>query len=357
MKKPIRATVCLALLATGVFPFLAGCGKAPETEVPEPLVIASYGGAYQESQRKAIFDAFEAQRGIEIRDVTYSGEYAKIAAMVETGNYEWDVVDVESPLLFRGAKEGILEKIDYDVVQKDELYPWAANDFGVANIVYSNVIAYSLYAFPEGTPHPTSWQEFWDVERFPGKRALRDNPVVTLEAALLADGVAPEDLYPLDVDRAFRSLDRIKPHVQVWWESGDQPPQLLAAGEVALSSAYNGRIWAASHRDNLPVAEEWGQGIMDSDWWIVPRDLPKDRRRLAMEFIAFAIQARLQADQTRYVPYGPTNTAALAAVDAESRLHLPTAPENLAQQLRLDPQWWAENEAAVLDRWNRWRRE
>jgi putative spermidine/putrescine transport system substrate-binding protein len=343
----LSSLVCLVLQGS--------CG--PKEAAGPTLTIASYGGAYQDSQRAAFFEPFRKERNVRLVEVSHAGEYSKLKAMVETGNYEWDVVDAESRLVYRGANEGILERIDYSVVPKDELLPWAVHEYGVANIVYSNIIAYSLKEFPAGKPHPTTWGEFWDVEKFPGRRGLEKRPHLTLEAALLADGVAPEELYPLDVERAFRSLDRLRPSVAVWWDAGAVPPQLLANEEVVLTSAYNGRIWSAVHEENIPIAVEWGQGIMDSDWWVVPRGLPEERRRLAMEFIAFAVRAERQAEQVRRIPYGPTNRLTLDMVPPEMKAHLPTAEENIKKQVWLDSAWWAENEAEVLRRWNLWRLE
>lgn len=336
-------TILLVTLCIG----LVACEKK---QPKGTITVCSYGGAYQESQQKAFFEPAEKEIGITVKDTSYNGEFAKIKAMVETGNVTWDVVDVETSMVIRGAEEGILEPIDYNLINKDQLIPDSVHPYGIGDVVWSTVLAYSTKKYPKGTPHPTTWAEFWDVEKFPGPRALRKSPKANLEFALLADGVPKDKLYPLDVDRAFRSLDKIKPHITVWWEAGDQPRQLLSDGEVVLTSAYNGRIWAAI-QDGEPVAIEWGEAIMDLDWWVVPKGAKKD---LAMRFLAFATSPKQQALQTKYIAYGPTNKEAIKLVDQKTAPDLPTEPTNLAKQFTMNNEWWAKHEAEVTERWNAW---
>jgi putative spermidine/putrescine transport system substrate-binding protein len=315
------------------------------------LVIASYGGAYQDSQRKAYFDAFAKQFNVTIVEETHSGELAKIRAMVESGNVNWDVVDVETHMVFRGADLNLYEPIDYNVVDKTKLLPEAIHPNGVGTMYWSTVIAYNTQVFPPDKPRPTTWAEFWDIKKFPGPRCLRKNPVSTLEFALLADGVKPENLYPLDVDRAFRSLDKIKDSVKVWWETGSQPPQLLANKDVVLSSVFSGRI-AAAAKEGQPLAFEWNQGMLDLDWWVIPRGTKN--KDLAMKFIAFASSAQQQALQTNYIPYGPVNTEAFSLIPTAVRPELPTNPENKSKQFVVNAKWWAEHEKEIQERWEAW---
>ncbi len=189
------------------------------------------------------------------------------------------------------------------------------------------------------------------MKAFPGARALRRDPRGNLEFALLADGVKPADLYPLDVDRAFRSLDRIKDHVAVWWVAGAEPAELLASGKVALASVWNGRAHNAAVEGG-PVAVEWNQGMLDSDAWVIPRN--SRHPELARRLIAFATEPGRQADNTKYIPYGPVNRQAMSRIPADVAAELPTSPANLAVQFKLDSRWWADNEAQVLKRWNAW---
>ncbi len=346
---PIALFLLTALLAC-----TAACNRSQDqTAAVRELTICSYGGSFQEAQRKAFYEPFEKETGIRVREAQWSGEYAKLKAMVAAGSPAWDLVNgAESSTIIRGAREGILAPIDYTGIDRTKFYPGAVTDYSVAFDFYSTVLAYSAQTYPAGKAHPTTWADFWNTKRFPGGRSLRKDPRTTLEFALLADGVPMQKLYPLDVDRAFRSLDRIAPSVTVWWSSGHQPAQLLADKEVAFVSAFNGRIWTAATQDKMPVDVEWNQGALDTDSWVVPRGARHYKE--AMDFIRYTCRADVQLRLTKYINYGPTLPEAYANLDAATRAILPTSPENRPKQFVFDAQWWADNESVVLERWNKW---
>jgi putative spermidine/putrescine transport system substrate-binding protein len=321
------------------------------SQTQRELVVVSYGGSYQEAQAKAFVQPFAERYDVNVREEIWNGDFASLRAMVESGDVTWDVVGVDDYMVLRGAAEGLLEKIDYSRVSTDELIPEAVHDYGVASAYYSTVLAYNTDRYSGADAHPVGWSQFWDVQRFPGPRTLRNNPVATLELALLASGVPKDELYPLDVDRAFSSLDQIKADVTVWWEAGAQPAQLLAAGDVWLGSAWNGRIYSAAQAGQ-PVALDWEGGIMSSDWWVIPRGAKNSD--VAQDFIAFASSAVPQAALPTLIPYGPVNQIAIQKLTPGVLQNLPTAPENLAKQVVIDAQWWNENLAQVLERWNAW---
>ncbi len=349
-------TTLRRILIGVLFPVLcAGCpGERQEGRAPQEreLVVVSFGGAYQEAQREAFFGPFAREYDVTIREQSWSGsgELARLKDMVESGNVVWDVVTVEAYQVLSGAEQGLYEMVDYSKLPKDELLPEAIHDYGVATSFFSTVLAYKADAYTSGM-HPVGWAEFWDVAKYPGPRALRRDPVGNLEFALLAAGVPKDNLYPLDVDKAFRSLDRIRDHVAVWWDTGEQPAELLGSGEVVLASAWNGRIYNAAVAGK-PVALDWEGGIVNSDWWVIPRGAKN--KDIAQEFIAFASSAEAQAQLPRYIPYGPVNTKAIERIPPEILADLPTAPVNLAKQVVIDIQWWHKNQPAVLERWNGW---
>ncbi|MBN1942757.1 MAG: ABC transporter substrate-binding protein [Phycisphaerae bacterium] len=354
----MRTLYWFVLLVSAWGIVLGGCdgdGSSGEKKTPETLRISTHGGAYRESQEKAFFQPYSKITGITVVVETQEANlYDKLKADVSSNQERWDVVFTVGYVIFRAMHDGLLEPIDYSVVNKDNLLPWAANSLGVAGVVYSTVLSYNTNAFPDAENRPTCWRDFFDVKRFPGPRSLREGPAGNLEIALLADGVDPDKLYPLDVERALRKLDEIKPYIKVWWKKGSEPPKRLAEGDVVLSSAYNGRIWAA-RQAGAPLQIEWNQGLLDSAWWVVPKGLPEDRRRRAMHFIAFASRAEPQANQARIITYGPTNIYAVGKMPEDMQDDLPTEEENLKKQIRLDNEWWAENENAVLKRWNEWK--
>jgi putative spermidine/putrescine transport system substrate-binding protein len=253
-----------------------------------------------------------------------------------------------------GCEEGLYELFDWSIVGgEDSFIPAAVHECGVGTIVWSTALSYDNSRLQEA---PQSWADFWDVETFPGMRGLRRGPKFALEFALMADGVPPEEVYevlrtPEGVDQAFAKLDELRPHV-IWWESGAQPPQLLASGEVVMTAAYNGRIDAANRNDGRDFGVVWPGSIYSVDSWVILRDSPNMEE--AKEFIAFASQPQRQALLPRYIAYGPTHKDAVAEVEAELQADLPTAPENLAGALAVDGEFWVENIDRLTERFNNW---
>ena len=207
--------------------------------------------------------------------VEYNGEQAKIKAMVETKKVTWDVVEVESPDVARGCDEGLFEKLDYSKIgSKSDFIPAAVSDCGIGIFVWSTVMAYDGDKLKTA---PTTWADFWDTKKIPGKRAMRKGARYNLEFALMADGVKPADVYKVlatkdGADRAFKKLSELKPSIQ-WWEAGAQPPQFLVAGDVVMATAYNGRIDAAN-REGKNLKITWTGGIYDLDYWVITKGTP-----------------------------------------------------------------------------------
>ena len=254
----------------------------------DDLTITSWGGAYQESQRKAFFEPYIAA-GNKITEAEYNGETAKVRAMVEANAVTWDVVDVDTQTALAGCAEGTFETIDWGKLGLDRSQFIGADitDCAVPNILYSTVAAYDTTK----TQAPANlFEALYDTTKYPGKRALQKSPFVNLEWALMADGVAPADVYkvlgtPEGVDRAFKKLDTIKKDV-IWWESGSQGPQLLADGQVVFATSWNGRFFNAIKTDKKPFKIIWDHQAPDYDWWAIPKGTPKVDA--AYRFITFA---------------------------------------------------------------------
>ncbi len=315
----------------------------------QTLVFASWGGDLQNAQRKSHLDAFEKETGIKIIDDS-TVSFGKLKAMVESKNVEWDVVDLGERHVIVGGREGLLEPLDYKIINKDLLFPQASREFGVASFYYTHGIGYSTRTFSLQN-HPRTWAEFWDVKKFPGPRTLRDNPKDDLEFALMADGVAPNKLYPLEVDRAFRSLDKIKPYVAKWWTSGNQPAQLLTDGEVVAAGVWHGRVITVKDQ-GAKVDIEFNQAMLLSDWFAVPRGAKN--RELAMKFIQFTCQAKQQALFSNLITYSPANPKAFEYISKERAAILPTSPENIKKVVPGNEDWWGNNFNAMEERWKAW---
>lgn len=322
----------------------------------DDLTVVSWGGAYQDSVRKAFFEPFmKESSGDKIIEEEFNGEIAKVRAMVESGNVTWDVVENDSMTTLASCAEGIVEKIDWDKLglKRDDFISADASDCVVPSILYSTVLAYDTSKVKEA---PTSISAFFDLEKYPGKRGLQKSPFINLEWALIADGVDVKDVYnvlstPEGVDRAFAKLDTIKKDV-VWWEAGAQPPQLLADGQVILTSAWNGRIYKAVHEDKKPFAVLWDHQALDWQGWNVVKG--SKHRDTAYKFIALAGRADRQADQTNYISYGPGNKNAIANTNPKIAPDLPTNPENMKTGFIVNAKFWGDNLDALRERFNVW---
>ncbi|MEA9391025.1 ABC transporter substrate-binding protein [Acerihabitans sp. TG2] len=319
----------------------------------ETLTVVSFGGQNKNAQEKAFYQPFTAAGNGDIQAGEYNGEMAKIRAMVQTGQVGWDIVEVEGPELRRGCDEGLFEPLDWSKLgDKAGYVTGSATECGAGIFLWSTVLTYDAQKLKTA---PTSWADFWNVKEFPGKRGLRKSAKFTLEIALLADGVKREDVYPLlatkaGVDRAFRKLDQLKPDIQ-WWESGAQPLQWLVAGDVVMSSAYNGRVGAAA-KEGHEFKMVWDNSLYDLDSWAIVKGSP--HKALAEKFIAFANQSENQKVFAENIPYGPTNKKTIALLDPALAANLPTAPANLAHALPVDTKFWIEHGEDLEQRFNAW---
>ena len=334
----------------------------------DSVTVVSWGGAYTEACRRALFEPFTAETGIEVRVDSFNGGLAQIRAQVETGNVHWDLVDLEFADVVRACDEGLAELIGVDQLPpapdgtpaREDYYEGTYSDCGGGGVYYSGVVAYNREGFPGAKP--SKLEDFFDLERFPGRRGMRRSPVVTLEMALMADGVPPEQVFGVldteeGVDRAFRKLDEIKDEV-VWWEAGAQPPQMLADREVALSTAYNGRIFNAQVVEGQPFEIIWDGQVLDFGQLVMVAGTPN--YEAARRFLLFASRVESMAAIGRYISYSPTRRSGLdligthLATGVEMRPHLPGAPENLVRALRNDPLWWADHHEEMTERFSAW---
>ena len=332
------------------------------------ITVVSWGGSYARSSVKAYHDRFVEETGIQIKLDEYNGGLAQIRAQAETGNVSWDVVDMEAGDALLGCDEGLLETADYDSLPPAPDGTSAAEDFldvfdvecGVKNLIYSTVYAYNDTLFPGQKPETMA--DFFDLEKFPGRRGMRRTPNTNLEFALVADGVAAGEVYEVlstqeGIARAFRKLDTVKSQV-VWWEAGAQPPQMLADGEVVMSTAFNGRIFNAWALEKQPLTIVWDGQVLATGYQVIVAGTPK--LELARQFVAFATSTRSLANLTKYISYGPLRRSSLALVDKheetgiEMEPHLPNAPQNIANAVLEDPEWWADNQDEMNERFAAW---
>lgn len=330
----------LALMgAVSMVPWL----DATPAQAASQLVFASGGGKLEETYKKTVFSAFKEKTSNDI--VTTANEGAKLKAMVEQGQVEWDMMQGPAEQLIVFGRQGLFEPIDYTNIDKANMLPGAANEF----FALTDVAAYNIgwnTANLKG-PAPQNWAEVWAYD---GRIGLWKKPFQTLEVALLADGVALADLYPLDIERAFKSLDKIKSKI-VWWERGAQGAQVFLDGEVDVGAIWNGRVHQPK-LDGAPVDFNFNQAIFVNDAWAVPKGAP--HKKEAMELLALALSPEQQAAFARELPYGPVNRAALALLDDKTKAALPSSDENYQKGRLLDLAFWADNSQAAIEKFNSW---
>ncbi|WP_095588873.1 ABC transporter substrate-binding protein [Actibacterium ureilyticum] len=355
----MKKTLVLTTALTG----LAFTASAAE------VTVMSWGGAYTKSQVEAYHKPFTAETGITVNSVDADNPATPIKAQVEAGNVSVDVADVELSDAIRLCDEGLLEEIDTTLLTAapdgtpatEDFIDGSLHDCAVANIVWTTLIGYDKDKL--GGTEPTSIADFFDLEKYPGKRGMRKAAKTTLEMALMGDGVPAAEVYEVlatdeGVDRAFAKLDSIKDEV-IWWEAGAQPPQLLADGEVTMTVVWNGRIFNAIAEEGKPFGLLWDGQIYDLDLFVVPKGAPnKDE---AMEFIKFSTATEQLANQASWIPYGPARKSSIEKVGSfhsdpsiDMKVHMPTTEEHLANAVQNDFEFWVDYDAELNERFNAW---
>ena len=336
LRKPSAALRALALTAALAAPAVWA----------QQLTVVSFGGSYQEGQSKALFQPAGKALNMTIKEETYAG-IADLRLKVKAGAVTWDVVTSGSGSAARAGAEGILEKLDYKVIDISNFAPGMAFDYCVGGDVFSTVLAWNTKTY--GDKGPQSWADFWDVKKFPGKRAYRKTVAGALEPALMADGVPANKVYevlsqPGGIERALKKIRELKPHIAVWWTSGAQHAQLMKDGEVDMSTGWNGRFDVVA-KDGGKVAYTFNQGLLDYDCYAIPKGAPN--KDAAMKFLSEISKPQYQAEFTKYITYGPTNKKAyeMGLIEAAYAKRLPSHPENAARQISVDLDWYIKFEA------------
>jgi putative spermidine/putrescine transport system substrate-binding protein len=333
-------------------------GSWPEqTTIPDILKgsgevrVVNYGGAAMEAQQKAYLQPFERATGITVIAMP-GADIAKVKAMVETGTVEWDVIESSQSSVMSLMKTGdYFEKIDYSLID-DGVGKEHRFEYGVDMLLWAIVMAYRTDAFKGAAP--ASCADFWDTGKFPGDRAMYGNGPGSnpeMEFALMAAGVPADKLYPLDIDKALASYDKIKKSVAKWWTTGAQPPQMLTDREVVMTTVWNGRM-AGLKDQGVPAAICWNQGLAMRDCWSIPKGAKNKAN--AMKFIAYSTMAIPQARFSLAIPYGSINQGSDKYIPPERQSVLPSAPEIRKQLVSYDYGWWTQNRDMARVKFTKW---
>jgi putative spermidine/putrescine transport system substrate-binding protein len=312
----------------------------------QTIVFTSWGGTTQDAQTAFWAKPFTESTGVVVAQDGPT-DYGKLKAMVEAGSVVWDVVDVEYDYALQAADQGLLEPLDFAIIDKSKLDPRFVSDYAVGSFYFSFVLGWNPANFTGD--QPATLADLFDTTKFPGKRTFYKWAAPgLLEAALLADGVALDALYPLDLDRAFAKLDTIKSDI-IWWEGGAQSQQLLASGEAPIGFFWNGRL-AALESSGVDVGISWEQNVTAADALVVPKGTTN--KDAAMKLIAMATSAQGQADFAAASGYAPINIESADIMDPAVRATLPDA--QTAEQVNADLAYWAANRDEIGSRWYAW---
>ena len=320
----------------------------------ETVSYASYGGAYQEGVRKAILDHLPADHGMDVVDYTLQGGISDVRTKVKGGANTIDVAELYGGYCDMAADEGLLEKLDYSMIPNAAGIPEnLKHEYWIGFTAYSTVMAYNTEVYKDNPPK--SWADFFDTEKFPGPRAILGySAQTTLEIALMADGVPKDQIYPLDEDRAFAMMEKLKPNIAVYWDSGAQSTQLATSQEVDMLTIWAARIEAAI-KEGAPFAYTLNDAVLDVECLVVPKGSPNPTG--AMKLVNHLIDPHYQANLPDFIPYGPMNQDAfkMGLITPEKAATIVTSSENLQKQLVTDMTYWFKNAARIQERWDQFK--
>lgn len=311
------------------------------------LVVANWGGDAIDAFQKAFGEPFTKATGIAVRIDGSGPTEGAIKAQITSGKIIWDVVDADANLGIAFGKEGVLEALDYNTIDRAKIRKGYDYEFGTPGYFFSYVLAYDSARFSDEAP--TSPADFWNVEKFPGKRTMYKWMNGMLEAALLADGVKPEELYPLDIDRALAKIEALKPHIISFWGSGAESQQLLTEGEAAMGYIWNTRAILLGRDTDDQIKWGYDGGFLNSSTWITPKGNPAGRDN-AMRFIATSQDAQSQVMLFDLLGNGPANPEADTLIPDDRKALNCVSPEAEAKQVTLNAEWYADNYSAALEK-------
>jgi putative spermidine/putrescine transport system substrate-binding protein len=328
-KYPIAALAAAVALGAG----------AANAEPAKILRILTAGGEWTDAVQKCVDGPFTEKYGIKVELDTPAG-YAKLAGLAQSGNVNVALMDLETTELERANAMGLLDPIDWDAVKPFEMFPDAKKPYGFASTYFSTIMA-----MRPDVKEPKNWQEFFDTQNFPGKRALPDYPGYVLAFAALADGVEPDKLFPLDLDRAFKTLNRVKGDV-IWWTAGGQAAQLLDDNEAQYTIGWSGRLVGKE-----TIKTSFNGGMLDTSWWGAPKGADPAMQEAAWLYLHEYSDPEKQACVAKYISYTGPSPQLDPMLPQDKLSQFPNYKANRDVQFVTDGKWWYDNAAEVQKRW------
>ncbi|MCY4656445.1 MAG: extracellular solute-binding protein [Gammaproteobacteria bacterium] len=339
------------------------------TYAQDELTVVNFGGSFAKAAEEGFEVDFVAETGIKINKEDYNGGLAQIRAQVEAGSVFWDAVYTETKDVVIGCDEGLFEYLDElelppapdGTPAEEDFYPGSNHECGISHLFWATAVAFDTRQFEDKTT-PTQLEHFFDPETYPGRRGVHRNPVSTLEFALMADGVHPDKVYEvLGTDeglmQALSMYDKIKDQI-VWWEAGAHPPQLLADGEVSMTTAWNGRIFNAQVLENQPIEIIWDGHTVDIGYLVVVAGAPNLEH--ALEFVRYSAKTEAILGIASRIAYSPTRKSATAMLSThiptgvEMLPHMPYVTERPGRKLVHDAEFWADHLDDINERFSAW---
>jgi putative spermidine/putrescine transport system substrate-binding protein len=315
------------------------------------VYINSSGGILDDVNRKVHWDTFTKATGIKVVS-TAPVDNAKLKVMVDSGNVQWDVTEVDDGDFWRAIKLGLLEKVDLSQLPTQDLPKEAYNEYGVWDGPYSTVVVWRTDVWPMSGKHPSGLMDLWNQTDFPGPRCLWKDAMDNLELGARHAGIPREKLYPINQDAAYQELSKLKKQVAVWWTTGAQSVQVLINKDCVMGTAWNGRPYQLVVKSNAPLGVAWGDAVLRTSWWAIPRGAK--HYKAAMMLIAWMQDPQRQAQQAEETGYSGANKKTASFLSARVKDYLATTPEHLATTIVADDNWWAENGPAAEKQFTGW---
>ncbi|TJV46110.1 MAG: ABC transporter substrate-binding protein [Mesorhizobium sp.] len=333
----LRASAALGLTISAVGAGLGGVHAETET-----ITLCNYGGPAVDAMKASLVEPFKADTGIDVAFDTSGPIVGRLKKMVDDGATIWDVID-GGPFYGYQLGDRYLEAIDYSVVDKSKIFDWAQNDYAAGSYVYSNVLAYDSAKLKRA---PTGWADFFDTEKFPGKRALYKWFDGAPESCLLGLGKSKDQLYPMDWDVITKAIDKLGDNL-VLWDSGSVSMQLFLDEEIVMGNIWNTRARVLERDTKGRVKWIWNQQIVAPASWCIP----KGSKHVAatQKFIASAQAPDRQIKLLEALGNGPANPQALATLNDDQKRVNPTS--HLDVGVVEDMKWYADNYDEAVDKW------
>jgi putative spermidine/putrescine transport system substrate-binding protein len=324
-------------------------------DAQQTVTVVGYGGSYQAAQRKVYFEPFAKKHGVTVKEDEWTSGLAQLQTQVESGNVTWDVVCLGLFGIEKACDAGLVEPLDVSLLGgADRFFPGSVHECGIRAIFAGMDPIYNAEAFPKG--EPSTLDDFFDVEKYPGKRGVRKRPQQNMEIALLADGVPPDKVYEVlatdaGVERALKKLDEIKPFIQ-WHKSPSEIYPQLISGEITMAFGTAARALAAAEESGKPLKTIWDGTIKTGDMWAIVKGSPN--KDLALKLIQFINTHEVQKEWPKHYLYGPVLKSVIAETPDELGKHMPTHPDNQKRSLDISPVFWADYLSDYQLRFNAW---